>query len=429
VAESGGLENRCAGNRTVGSNPTPSVDAPYANPLGYLLAPATPRWSYPSVMAVAHAEPPLSLPDPGRVDPSLRLAFAERAHGGDLGRDGVDGARLARLVEAPIVLGIRDPESFRAQVIARSGSEEASLIAYADLAMREAGGERAVVLRCTASTLTVALITVLDPVSGLRRSSDEAPLPVLHWTLKGTSADATARADILDFLRVLHRGGQLRIIAMDRGQSVGTLEVPSAPFDAELDRDLAFVGDVATLEEWAGMVLPLPVEVSAAEVARIAQAAAMVRAREVPVAFTADIAVTVPRGVAGAEEIELEQDFGVTVFGYEVPLGLGRVRLPISMAEVESAAEDPELVHATLHPAAADVVVFALSPPPERTPYKRTLLPDEQIAPDLDPPWSSEWIVGEQEASRELRSGDGIRFVSEGAFFDWLAHPDDGAPG
>jgi len=68
-----------------------------------------------------------------------------------------------------------------------------------------------------------------------------------------------------------------------------------------------------------------------------------------------------------------------------------------------------------------------LSPPPERTPYKRTLLPDEQ--PDPDPPWPPEWIAGEQEASRELRSGGGIRFVTEGAFFDWLAHPDGGAPG
>jgi len=309
-------------------------------------------------MAVAHAEPPLSLPDPGRVDPSLRLRFPERAHGGDLGRVGRDRTRLARFVEAPIVLGVRDPESFRAQLIARSGTEESSVVAYADLAMREASGERAVVLRCAASTLTIALITVLDPVSAIGGTGD-VPSPVLHWTLEGTSADATARADILDFLRMLHRGGQLQIIATDGGQSLGTLEVPSAPFDADLDRDLAFVGDVATLEEWAGMVLPLPVEVSAAEVARIAQAAAMVRAREVPVAFTAHIAVTVPRGIAGADEIELEQDFGVTVFGYQVPLGVGRVRLPVSMARMEPAQEDPELVRATLHPAASDVVVAA----------------------------------------------------------------------
>lgn len=34
MAESGGLENRCRGNPpTVGSNPTPSVDDSYVNPL------------------------------------------------------------------------------------------------------------------------------------------------------------------------------------------------------------------------------------------------------------------------------------------------------------------------------------------------------------------------------------------------------------
>jgi hypothetical protein len=379
-------------------------------------------------MAVAHADRPLTLPEPERADPTLRLRFPERAHGGDLGGVGVDQSRLARLADAPIVLGVRDPETFPAQLIARSENEETSVFAFADMAMREADGERAVVLRCAASTLTVALITILDPANAIESVGD-IPSPILHWTLEGTSADATARADILDFLRVLHRGGHLRIIDTDRGQSVGTLDVPSAPFDADLDRDLAFLGDVATLEEWAGMVLPLPVEVSAAEVARIAQAAAMVRAREVPVTFTGDIAATVPRGIAGADEIELEQDFGVTVFGFDVPLGVGRVRLPVSIAHMEPAPEDPELVRATLHPAIADVVVFGLSPPPERTPYKRTLLPDEQITPVGAPPWPPEWAAGEEEASRELRSGNGIRFVTEGAFFAWLADPGHRASG
>jgi hypothetical protein len=68
--------------------------------------------------------------------------------------------------------------------------------------------------------------------------------------LEGTSADATARADILNFLRVLHRGGQLRIIDTDRSQSVGTL--------GRAECDLAFLGDVATLEEWAGMGFRCP---------------------------------------------------------------------------------------------------------------------------------------------------------------------------
>jgi hypothetical protein len=62
------------------------------------------------------------------------------------------------------------------------------------------------------------------------------------------------------------------------------------------------------------------------------------------------------------------------------------VRLPVSLDSHGASPKDAELVCATLHTAVADVVDFGLSPPPERTPYKRTLLPDEQITLDPDPP-------------------------------------------
>lgn len=174
------------------------------------------------------------------------------------------------------------------------------------------------------------------------------------------------------------------------------------------------------------MVLPLPTEVSAVEVARIAQAAAMVRAREIAVSFAGDIWATMSRDVVGVDPVELEQDFGVTVFGFEVPLGVGHVRLSVVEGPVEAAAGRPDLVRVALRPLAADRVLFALTPPVNREVYKRTLLPEELPSSDTDAvsAWPDDWAAGEHQVARELRADRSVRFISEGAFFEWLAHPD-----
>lgn len=374
-------------------------------------------------MSVAHAELPHFLADLDGVDERLRLLLPDRVHAGEIGGVSGDPGRLAGFVDAPVVLGVRTPESFSAQLIARSAVGHAAINAFVDIAMREVGDQRAVVLRGVASALTVSLITILDPAKPVENPGD-VPAPVLHWSLLANSGDATARADVLDFLRVLHEGGQLQIVNSDRAESVGVLDAPGAPFDADLARDLAFLTDVATLEEWAGMVLPLPVEVAAAEVARIAQAAAMVRAREIPVSFTGDIAATMSRDTIGVDEIELEQDFGVTVFGFDVPLGVGHVRLPVAVRDADPVAEQRDLVRVTLRPEAADSVLFALTPPDDREAYKRTLVPGEVPSANPSAAWPPGWAAVEHGVSRDLRAGRGVRFVSESAFFEWLAHPE-----
>lgn len=378
-------------------------------------------------MSVAHAERPLLLPDVEGINETLRLQLPDRVYAGGMGTSASDTERVARFVDAPVVLGVRTPESFAARLHARSDSDEAEMCAFADMAMREVGDQRAVVLRCLASALTLSLITVLDPAARIESPSD-VPLPVLHWSLRADSADATARADVLDFLRVLHEGGQLQITNVDKAESVGLLNAPGVPFDADLARDLTFLADVATLEEWSGMVLPLPTEVAAAEVARIAQAAAMVRAREIPVTFSGDIAATMARDVAGVDEIELEQDFGITVFGFDVPLGVGLVRLSVRAGDADDVPGEPALVRVALRPRAHGSVHFALTPPGGREAYKWTLVPGETPGPDSGAQWPTGWETGEHEVSRDLRTGRGIRFVTEGAFFEWLARPDAAAP-
>lgn len=391
-----------------------------------MAAPVKGGQPYPFAMAVIHAEPPLRIAEPEEVGPDLRLTTLDRERrGGTSGRD--PDADLGRFVDAPVVLGVRDPIEFRAILTARSAHGDAALYAFADVAMRESDGERAVVLRAHASTLTLALITVLDPDKS-PTSPAEVPPPVLSWSLTPRSADATARADMLDFLRVVHQGGELEIVEASRQESVGRLDAPGAPFDADLERDWRFMSDVATLEEWSGMALPVPSEVPAVEVARIQQAAEMVRTREARTAFTDDLTATVPPEVKEADELQLEQDFAVEVFGFEVPLGTGRARFPVRLVESRADPDNPDLVRLTFHPATeAAEVVFTLEPPPGRLVEKRTLAPGEEPPVVDDSSWSADWEAGEREAETELRTGRGVRFASEEAFFSWLLDPGRGA--
>ena len=306
-----------------------------------------------------------------------------------------------------------------ARLAVQSTEARATLDAFADIAMREESNNRAVVLRCWSSDLTVALVTLLDPEAEIRKPSDVPP-PTLYWSLGSRTADATAKADILDFLRALHQGGELEIVDVDRDEAVGSLEVPGAAFDATLERDWHFLTDLATLEEWSGMPLPLPVEVPADQVAQIRQAAEMVRRRKVPVLFTGDITATINAKASTMDELQLEQDFVLTVFGFEVSLGVGRARFPVTVVEARPDREAEDLAHVRLRPDDSDrSIVFELKPPPERVAYKRTLAPGE--TPETEnAAWPRDWLEGEHEADDDLRRGGGIRFVTEKAFFAWL---------
>lgn len=135
-----------------------------------------------------------------------------------------------------------------------------------------------------------------------------------------------------------------------------------------------------------------------------------------------------PREIAGVDEIELEQDVGVTVFGFDVPLGVGHVRLPVVAGDVDPVSGQPGLVRVSLRPLADDSVTFTLTPPDGREAYKRTLAEGERPDGVAEAVWPLEWTAGEHEVSRDLRAGHGIRFVTEDAFFDWLANPGAAIP-
>lgn len=354
----------------------------------------------------------------------MRLVQSDEPHMGASGR-ATDPELLKRFVDAPIVLGIRQPEEFRAQLVAGAAPNAAEVRALADMAMRDADGQCAVVLRLQAGALTVALITVLDPAKPITSPADVEP-PVLFWSLLAQSGDATARAELLDFLKVLHETGKLRVLNSEARERIAAVEGEPAPFDPELARDWRFVRDVATLEEWADVVLPLPREVDAEEVARIQQAATFVRERHVPTRLLREIEAVVTGDATAADELVLEQDFGVAVYGYDVPLGTGRARFPVKVIDTEPDPDEPSRRRLKFRVASPEGhVVFALTPPSERV-ARRWTLADGEAPADVDDErwWDDVWIAGEREADQELRAGRGVRFTDEDAFFAWLADPD-----
>lgn len=379
-------------------------------------------------MTVALAEKPLTIEAPQDVDPHLRVAQSDLVRQG-AGAGSEDPDRLSLFVNAPVVLGVRRPIEFQARMAA-GRQERVGLNAFADMAMREVEGQQAVVLRCRAATLTVAVITVLDPSRPIATPDDIAP-PILFWSLAPQGGDATARAEVLDFLKALHETGELGVFNTDASERVAALEGEGATFDPDLALDWAFVRDIATLEEWADMVLPLPNVVEAEEVARIQEAASFVRARHVPTRLSGDIQAVVTAEVKDAEELVLEQDFGVRAFGYDVPLGTGRARLAVTVIDSRTDANDPSRLHATFRPTSSDEPVpFVLTPPLERVARRWTLTDDERPTDDAgEDLWEEHWAAGERMADRELRTGQGVRFTSEDAFFAWLADPEGDAAG
>ncbi len=378
-------------------------------------------------MTVALAESPRAIETPHDFDPHLRMAASDRVRLGASTENG-NPDLLSRLVEAPVVPGVRDPIEFRAQISAGDDGSRTSLNVFADLAKRGLDGQQAVVLRCRAGALTIALITLLDPARTVITPTDVEP-PILFWALAPRGADATARVELLDFLRNLHREGLLRVLNTDTGKQIGALEADPAPFDPELERDWAFLRDVATLEEWSDMPLPLPVEVEADEVARIHEAAEFVRDRRVPHRLAGDIAAVVTTPVSDADELVLEQDFGVEVFGYDVPLGTGSARLAVDVVDSRLDPLDPARIHVTFRPLApGDRVFFELAPPPERAARRWTLAPGEHpVEGDTEAWWDDGWAAGEREADDALRAANRLSFASDDAFLTWLTDLDAGA--
>lgn len=255
-----------------------------------------------------------------------------------------------------------------------AASLTATLVGMRRVTLRAAG----LMVRGRTDDLRVGVALVADPLVVLAIGGAKR---VLHWSLMPGGPSVTARADGLRFLRALATGGQL-FFQMGRRVDLPPLEVDADGW--EYEEEWSLFEDLATLEEWSGVTIPMPEEVAADEARTAAQAAIWARTKLVPARLTEAISFTTADALAEEpDELRLHQSFAVDLLGVEVPLGEGVVS--VKLASVE---QDRSPAHVGLRYRARPIesdIVFQLRPPStRRLPPHRTQ--PERIAP---PPFDS----------------------------------------
>lgn len=218
----------------------------------------------------------------------------------------------------------------------------------------------------------VGVALVADPLVLLAVGGRER---ALHWRLLPGGPSVTARADALRLLRAIASGGHL--LFRLGTQEMPPLDLDGGPWDSEDEWRL--FEDLAAIEEWSGATIPVPAHVSAEEATRVAQAASWARTQQVEAKITGALEFTPTDGPAvTADELRIHQDFGVNLFGVEVPLGEGIARIALDRVEPAAGAT---LGRFRAWPT-TDAITFSLTPPAtRRRPALRTQT-ERQPAPD-----------------------------------------------
>ncbi|MCA1697979.1 MAG: hypothetical protein LC790_03375 [Actinobacteria bacterium] len=209
----------------------------------------------------------------------------------------------------------------------------------------------------------------------------------LRWWLEPGGDDATLRADALDFLAGLHRGGVLSVLNVLDGRQIATVALEAQDFDPDLEQSQLFLNQVATLEEWSGARLPMPEEVDAGQATDIARAVAIVMARQVPLAVEEELTVTVREGedVVEIDELRLPRHFTETLLGVDVPLGSILLSVGVIPVAHELAAEGLVRIQCRLAPDQPRRVTEHLYPPTSRSRVlRRTLVAGSPRPPRPD---------------------------------------------
>lgn len=215
--------------------------------------------------------------------------------------------------------------------------------------------------------LSVGVALLADPLVLLIVGTPEQRS--LHWSLLPGGPSVTARANGLRFLRGLAAGGQLTFQTESR-DALGPIDVEGDRWDDEDEWRL--FEDLAALEEWSGVTLPMPKVVSAEEATIAAQAASWARTQQVAAHLT-DVITFAANNVAfdEADDLGLHQEFGVELFGVEVPLGEGAARVALRRVDRESApTQGPRTYRAW--PARSDLTFWLSAPQSRRLPAHRT---------------------------------------------------------
>lgn len=225
----------------------------------------------------------------------------------------------------------------------------------------------------------VALVSdplVLLAVGGLADDADRA----VHWTLLPGGPSVTARADALSLLRALTSGGSLTF-ELDSNSELPPLAIPGDDWDQE--NEWRLFEDLACLEEWSGITLPVPSSVSAAEATRAAQAASWTRTRQVTASISGPITFLAAAPSAEMpDELQVHQDFGVRLLDVEVPLGEGVTRVRLARVEQAGKAPSGDGFEYRAWPSEQDITLWLRSPANRRLPPRRTQ-PDQVSAPSV----------------------------------------------
>lgn len=220
-----------------------------------------------------------------------------------------------------------------------------------------------------------SLLFVSDPLVVLATGR------ALHWALVPGGAGVTARADALRFLRTVSRPSAFRVWAEDV-----SLDPPALPIEGgtwQDEEEWLLFEDLAALEEWSGVPIPMPVEVTADEASEVATGARWARAGFVAANLTGPITFEAP-SVGPADELRVREEFSARVLGLTIPLGAASARIPISVTGTEQLA--PKRVRYTAE-ASADTILFWLTAPAHARSGLRTQLPHaEPTAGDWAPP-------------------------------------------
>ncbi len=277
--------------------------------------------------------------------------------------------------------GLRTATDMLQSRLAASGEGNAGQITAAFTGMHsfEMTGPGLVVLG-KAPHVPVGVALVSDPlvllaVGGLADDADRA----VHWTLLPGGPSVTARADALSLLRALTSGGSLTF-ELDSDRELPPLEIPGDDWDQE--NEWRLFEDLACLEEWSGITLPVPSTVSAAEATRAAQAASWTRTRQVTASISGPITfLAAATSAEMPDELQVHQDFGVRMLDVEVPLGEGVTR--VRLARVEQAGKaNGDGVEYRAWAAEQDITLWLRSPANRRLPPRRTQ-PDQISAPNV----------------------------------------------
>ena len=322
-----------------------------------------------SVLELLAPEGSLTLPEPselrGRVDAASEHFSSPEAP--------PDGGRLAN--DAPTELAAELGVSERAFQTAygmlrrhlatagegQAGSLTATVSGLRQMCLRAAG----LMVQGRTADLRFGVGLIADPLVLLAIGGPER---VVHWSLLPGGPSVTARADALRFLRALATGGQLVF------QMGGHPELPALEVDGdrwEYEEEWRLFEDLATLEEWSGVTIPTPREVSAEEATTAAQAGSWVRTKQISARVTDSISFDANDVFTEEpEELRLHQDFGVELLGVEVPLGEGVARVKLARVEREAPGQDgPRYRAQPTHP---DITIQLRPPPTRRLPPHRT---------------------------------------------------------